>query len=39
VGSLRIEIADYGVQVPTAPIVLAADDFGNIELHLLFRRR
>ena len=38
VGSLRIEFADYGVQVPTAPIVLSADDFGDIELQLFFRR-
>jgi polyisoprenoid-binding protein YceI len=38
VGSLRLEFADYGVQVPTAPIVLSADDFGDIELQLFFRR-
>jgi polyisoprenoid-binding protein YceI len=38
VGSLRIEFADYGVKVPTAPIVLSADEFGDIELQLFFRR-
>jgi polyisoprenoid-binding protein YceI len=38
VGSLRIEFADYGVTVPTAPIVLSADDFGDLELQLFFRR-
>ena len=38
VGSLRIEFADYGVTVPSAPIVLSADDFGDVELQLFFRR-
>lgn len=38
VGSLRIEFADYGVKVPTAPIVLSADEFGDVELQLFFRR-
>lgn len=38
VGSLRIEFADYGVKVPTAPIVLSADEFGDLELQLFFRR-
>lgn len=38
VGSLRIEFADYGVEVPTAPIVLSADDFGDVELQLFLRR-
>lgn len=38
VGSLRIEFADYGVKVPSAPIVLSADEFGDIELQLFFRR-
>jgi len=38
VGSLRIEFADYGVTVPSAPIVLSADDFGEVELQLFFRR-
>lgn len=39
VGSLRIEFADYDVKVPTAPIVLSADEFGDIELQLFFGRR
>jgi polyisoprenoid-binding protein YceI len=38
VGSLRIEFADYGVKVPTAPIVLSADEFGDVELQLFLRR-
>jgi len=38
VGSLRIEFTDYGVTVPSAPIVLSADDFGDVELQLFFRR-
>jgi len=37
VGSLRIEFADFGVTVPTAPIVLSADDFGDVELQVFFR--
>ena len=39
VGSLRLEFADYGVKVPTAPIVLSADEFGDLELQLFLRRR
>lgn len=38
VGSTDIEFADYGVSVPTAPIVLSADDFGVVEFQLLFSR-
>ena len=36
VGSLDIVFADYGVSVPTAPIVVSAEDHGTIELQLFF---
>jgi polyisoprenoid-binding protein YceI len=38
VGSLEITFADYGVQVPTAPVVVSAEDHGPIELQLFFSR-
>jgi polyisoprenoid-binding protein YceI len=38
VGSLDIVFADYGVSVPTAPIVVSAEDHGTIELQLFFTR-
>jgi len=38
VGSLDIVFADYGVSVPSAPIVLSVEDRGPIELQLFFRR-
>ncbi|MCC6436617.1 MAG: YceI family protein [Acidimicrobiales bacterium] len=38
VGSLDVTFADYGVSVPTAPIVVSAEDHGPIELQLLFAR-
>ena len=38
VGSLDIVFADYGVEVPTAPIVVSADDHGPLELQLFFTR-
>jgi len=38
VGSLNITFADYGVQVPTAPIIVSVQDNGPIELQLLFTR-
>jgi polyisoprenoid-binding protein YceI len=38
VGSLEVVFADYGVQVPSAPIVVSAADRGPIELQLLFTR-
>lgn len=38
VGSLEVVFADYGVSVPTAPIVVSADDRGPIELQLFFTR-
>lgn len=38
VGSLDIAFADYGVDVPSAPIVVSVDDHGPIELQLFFTR-
>lgn len=38
VGSLEIVFADYGVSVPSAPIVLSASDDGELELQLFFTR-
>ena len=36
VGSLDIVFADYGVSVPSAPVVVSAEDNGIIELQLFF---
>ncbi|MEX0768794.1 MAG: YceI family protein [Microthrixaceae bacterium] len=38
IGSLNISFADYGVEVPTAPIVLSVQDNGPIELQMLFTK-
>ena len=38
VGSTNIVFADFEVQVPTAPIVLSAEDNGIVEFQLFFRR-
>ena len=38
VGSLDVTFADYGVEVPTAPIVISVQDHGPIEFQLLFAR-
>lgn len=38
VGSTEIVFADYGVEVPTAPIVVSVEDTGIIELQLLLTR-
>ena len=38
VGSLNVVFADFGVSVPTAPIVASAEDNGPIELQLFFSR-
>jgi polyisoprenoid-binding protein YceI len=38
VGSLDVTFADYGVEVPTAPVVVSVEDHGPIELQLLFTR-
>lgn len=36
VGSLDIVFADFGVEVPTAPVVVSAEDNGILEVQLLF---
>ena len=36
VGSLDVVFADYGVNVPSAPVVVSAEDEGVIELQLFF---
>lgn len=38
VGSMELTFSDYGVEVPSAPIVLSASDRGDLELQLLFVR-
>ena len=38
VGSMEITFADYGVEVPSAPVVLSADDHGILEVQLLLNR-
>lgn len=38
VGSVDITFADYGVEVPSAPIVVSADDHGLLELQILLTR-
>lgn len=38
VGSTEIVFADYDVSVPSAPVVLSAEDRGPLELQLLFAR-
>jgi len=38
VGSFRVLLADYGLEVPTAPIVVSASDSATIEFQLLFGR-
>ncbi len=38
VGSLDVTFSDYGVSVPTAPIVISAADHGVIELQLFFTK-
>jgi polyisoprenoid-binding protein YceI len=38
VGSMDIVFADYGVSVPTAPVVVSADDHGVLEVQLLLTR-
>lgn len=37
-GTLDVTFSDYGVELPTAPIVLSLDDNGQIELQLFFTR-
>jgi polyisoprenoid-binding protein YceI len=38
VGSLEITFSDFGVEVPSAPIVLSVEDVGTMELQLLLTR-
>lgn len=38
VGSLDITFADYGVEVPSAPVVVSVEDEGVVELQLLLTR-
>src|SRR5690606_29498371 len=38
VGSTEITFADWDVQVPSAPIVLSAEDHGVLEVQLLLRK-
>jgi polyisoprenoid-binding protein YceI len=38
VGSLDVTFSDYGVSVPSAPIVVSAEDHGVVELQLFFSR-
>jgi polyisoprenoid-binding protein YceI len=38
VGSIDVTFSDFGVAVPTAPVVLSADDHGVLELQLLLTR-
>jgi polyisoprenoid-binding protein YceI len=38
VGSIEVTFSDFGVTVPSAPIVLSVDDFGKLELQLLLTR-
>lgn len=38
VGSVDLDFSDYGVTVPSAPVVLSVDDHGTMELQLLLTR-
>lgn len=38
VGSIGLQFSDYGVTVPSAPIVLSVDDHGTMELQLLLTK-
>ena len=38
VGTVDVVFSDFGVTVPSAPIVLSVDDHGQIELQLFFSR-
>ena len=38
VGSTEVTFADYGVQAPSAPIVVSVEDHGIVEFQLLFTR-
>jgi polyisoprenoid-binding protein YceI len=38
VGQIEVVLADFGVAVPSAPVVLQADDFATVEVQLFFSR-
>jgi polyisoprenoid-binding protein YceI len=38
VGSLPVVFSDFGIEAPTAPVVLSVDDHGTMELQLFFSR-
>ena len=38
VGSIDITFADYGVSVPSSPIVVSAEDTGILELQLFLQQ-
>ncbi len=38
VGSLEVTFSDFGVEVPSSPKVVSADDHGKIEIQLLLNR-
>ncbi|MCJ7781356.1 MAG: YceI family protein, partial [Acidimicrobiia bacterium] len=38
VGSVDITFEDWGIEVPTAPVVASVDDHGILELQLFFAR-
>ena len=38
VGSLPVTFTDYGITMPTAPIVVSVEDAGHIEFQLFFKR-
>ena len=35
-GSLPVVFADYGVQTPTAPVVVSVEDNGTVEMQVWF---
>ncbi|MEE1565966.1 MAG: hypothetical protein V1249_13390, partial [Acidimicrobiales bacterium] len=38
IGTFDIVFADYGVEVPSAPIVLSVEDHGVVEIQLFLTR-
>lgn len=38
VGSLEVTFADFGVETPTAPVVVSVDDHGIVEFQLFFTK-
>lgn len=39
VGKILVVFADYGINKPTAPIVVSLDDHGSVEFQLFFRKQ